>query len=388
MGLPIKYIAVLMYLLIALGGIVVDIIVPSLPSIKLAFATSEELTQWAFTAAVVGFGVGQIFAGFVVDSFGRKKPMVIGAILLALLLFVSISSPNIYVLIGIRLLQGLAVSFIAVGGRAVIKDLYQGAEYLKAMNWITISFALGITLSPFVGGYLESHLGWQSVFIALGLWVSGGAILMVLLFEETHPNGHPFKLSSIQTNLSEILGNATFNKIALICGIFYSILPAFNTVGPFLIQEKLGYSPIEYGNIALFLGGCWLAGNFFNRLIINLPLTIKTQISITASIIAIAIGLLYQWKVGLSLWAFILPIAVVIFSLGLLFANYLGIALAPFAHIAGIANALVFSGCWLATAAISFIASTLSSQSTIPLLLLYSALLLTVLGVKRFIKLP
>ncbi|USD61334.1 MFS transporter [Vibrio sp. SCSIO 43140] len=378
-----KFIAALLYMLIALGGVVVDIIVPSLPSIQSSFATSETNSQWVFSAAVLGFGLGQMLAGFIVDAYGRKRPMLLGGLLLSFAMFASVTAANIEFLIVFRLIEGLAVSFVAVGGRAAIKDIYQGADYLKAVNWITISFALGITLSPFVGGYIEQHFGWEMVFVFLGVWTLLGTMLMQLTFTETHIQHHPLKRESIKNSLQEILLNRSFQRVALTCGIFYSILPTFNTVAPFLIQNTMGYSPVFYGRIALLLGGCWLAGNVFNRMTFSVSLSRKTSISIILSIIAILMAILWQVFHGLSILALVLPVSIVIFSLGMLFPPFLGKALAPFDHIAGIANALVFSGCWLTTALVSFFASSLSSESALPLLALYVLLMLTIVLVNR-----
>ncbi|GAD79439.1 putative drug resistance transporter [Vibrio ezurae NBRC 102218] len=265
-----RNLAVLMYVLVSLGGIVVDIIVPSLPSIQVALASNEALTQWAFSAAILGFGIGQIVAGFVVDAFGRKIPMLMGCIVLIFALFLSAIAPNIDILIGLRLLQGLAVSFVAVGGRAAIKDLFDGEEYLRAVNWITISFALGLTLSPFIGGYIDAHFGWSMVFYALTVWVAIGAGLLLFMFTDTHRRTR-FSAHFVTRSFSEIVGNVTFRRVALICGILYSILPAFNTVAPFLIQTTLGHSPIFYGHIALLLGASWLVGNIANRFFFKVP---------------------------------------------------------------------------------------------------------------------
>ncbi|GAM62411.1 hypothetical protein JCM19232_5375 [Vibrio ishigakensis] len=375
--------AILMYLLISLGGIVVDIIVPSLPSIQRALLSNETATQWAFTMAMLGFGFGQIAAGFVVDAFGRKMPMLLGALCLTFSLLLSAVVPDIEALIALRLVQGLAVSLVAVGGRAVIKDLYDGEEYLKAVNWITISFALGITLSPFVGGYIEENFGWQMVFTGLTAWVSLGAVLLAFFFTETHTNHQPLNTETIKGNLSEIVLNRGFQRTAIICGVFYAILPAFNTVSPFIIQETLGYGPVFYGHIALVLGAAWLAGNMANRATFSIPAKSKTTLCLLVSLFALALGIGYQTIQGLSLYAFIAPVAVIIFSLGMLFPLYLGKALAPFHHIAGIANAIVFSGCWLCTALISFLASSLPLNSALPLMILYSALLLLVVRLTR-----
>ncbi len=102
------------------------------------------------------------------------------------------------------------------------------------------------------------------------------------------------------------------------------------------------------------------------------------------SLLSVGCGLLYQAIFGLNLLALVVPVALVIMALGVLFPLCLGQALAPFTHLAGIANALVFSACWLCTAVVSFLASGLSSISAIPLLLMYAILLTTVALIFRF----
>ena len=377
-----RFIPILMYFLVAFGGIVVDIVVPSLPSIQKAFSSTEVLTQWAFAAAMVGFGVGQFFAGFIVDAYGRKKPMLLGGLFLAVSLYATTIVPSIQLVILLRLVQGLAVSLVCVGGRAVIKDLFHGEQYLKTVNWITISFAMGITLSPFAGAYILELFSWKMVFQALASVVLIGWILLLVCYQETHTNFHPINMTSIKGNLSEMFADSRFLRSSIICGVFYSILPAFNTVSPFLVQSQLGYSPVFYGYIALFLAACWLLGNAMNIILFKVSAESKTRVSLYASFIATLISVIYLLLNGLSLYVFIAPVAVIIFSLGMLFPLYLGKALAPFNHIAGIANATVFSGSWIATAAISFIASSLPSSSAEPLLVMYLVLIVFVLLIR------
>ncbi|CAH0536931.1 MFS transporter [Vibrio marisflavi] len=377
-----RLVPVLMYFLIAFGGIVVDIIVPSLPSIQKAFASTEVLTQWAFTAAMIGFGVGQFFAGFIVDALGRKKPMLIGGALLVASLFLTTTVPSIQLVILLRVIQGLSVSLVCVGGRAVIKDIYHGEEYLKAVNWITISFAVGITMSPFVGAYIQDMFGWQMVFEAVGACVFIGTLLLSVTYKETHTNQQPIRYTTIKSNLAEMFSDSRFLRSAIICGVFYSILPAFNTVSPFLVQNQLGYSPVFYGYIALFLAACWLLGNSMNIILFRVSAATKTTVSLSASFIATLISAIYLWLNGLNLYVFVAPVAVIISSLGMLFPLYLGRALAPFNHIAGVANATVFSGSWIATAIISFAASSLPSTSAEPLLIMYLVLIVFVLAIK------
>ncbi|WP_095498259.1 MFS transporter [Paraferrimonas haliotis] len=378
-----RNLAILMYQMIALGGIVVDIIVPALPDIQRAMSTNPAHIQWAFAAAMFGFSLGQIVAGFIVDRFGRKTPMVIGAVSLSASLLLAAFTPSIDVLIAIRFIQGLAVSLVAVGGRATIRDIYQGQAYLKAVNWITISFAVGITFSPLIGGYIDNHFGWSAIFVSLALWVAIGSVLMIVFFKETLPVRQSLKWQQVQQTSKQVLLNKAFLTTALLCGIFYSVLPVFNTYSPFLVQKTLGYSAVAYGYLALLLGCSWLLGNVVNRFTLHIPIQRKVIASMTVSILALVIGIDYQVSNGLTLEAFVAPMAVLIFSLGMLFPLFLATGLAPFKHNAGVANAFLFALCWGTTAVFSAVVPLFPHNNPAALMLFFILLLIISIQLSR-----
>ncbi len=77
----------------------------------------------------------------------------------------------------------------------------------------------------------------------------------------------------------------------LMAGTFSSSLPAFNTIGPFLVQEVLHLSALDYGRIALLLGGSWFLGNLTSRLLFDLSKTKKTVGCFFASLVSVAVAI-------------------------------------------------------------------------------------------------
>lgn len=69
-----KFIAtVLAFAVIPMSGLATDIYLPSMPSMALELQQPETKIQLTLTLFLISYGVTQIFAGSVVDSFGRYR---------------------------------------------------------------------------------------------------------------------------------------------------------------------------------------------------------------------------------------------------------------------------------------------------------------------------
>ena len=57
--------------------------------------------------------------------------------------------------------------------------------------------------------------------------------------------------------------------LVVLMGIAYSLIIVFNTVGPFLIQTRLNYSPIFFGHLALVMGLIFLIATIICRYLLK-----------------------------------------------------------------------------------------------------------------------
>lgn len=313
-------IALIVYMVNPLGGMIIDMYVPALPDIKNFLHTTTNLTQWTFTIAILGFGLGQLISGSLSDIYGRRK-VILSGIAIQLVLFIAlIYARNIQLFILLRALQGLSIALICIPARAIIKDIYSGDQFMKAMNWVTTTFAMGMILSPFLGSLFTAYLGWHSVFWFLFVYVFVAGALIYFVVPETSSGKSNASISNIKKNYAELLGNKRFLIMMVMAGTFSSALPAFNTIGPFLIQDVMHLSALDYGRIALLLGASWFLGNFTSRLLFNLSKNVKTVLCFSASLISVLLVIGYlSYGGGLNLFVLVAPLVVVIFSAAILF---------------------------------------------------------------------
>ncbi|NEL80287.1 MAG: multidrug effflux MFS transporter, partial [Xanthomonas perforans] len=111
------------------------------------------------------------------DAWGRKR-----VILGGLVLFIAGSvgcalSQDLPTLLAFRALQGLSAGVGMIVGRAVIRDLFQGADAQRLMSQVSMIFGIAPAIAPIIGGWiLLSGAGWPLIFWFL---VAFGLVLLV-----------------------------------------------------------------------------------------------------------------------------------------------------------------------------------------------------------------
>ncbi|NEK65638.1 MAG: multidrug effflux MFS transporter, partial [Xanthomonas perforans] len=80
-------------------------------------------------------------------------------------------------LLAFRALQGLSAGVGMIVGRAVIRDLFQGADAQRLMSQVSMIFGIAPAIAPIIGGWiLLSGAGWPLIFWFL---VAFGLVLLV-----------------------------------------------------------------------------------------------------------------------------------------------------------------------------------------------------------------
>lgn len=173
---------------------------PSLPLIALHFHSSLKLTKDLISLFFLGFGVSQLFYGPLSERYGRKKVVLFGLMIFNVGALLAVFSHTITQLLLMRLMQGLGAGALMVSSRAIIRDVYNNVDYIKATSYLSMSFALGLGIIPLVGSYLQHYFNWQAIFLFLFLIGMGVAILIFYKLVETNehkqhdlPFGHYVK---------------------------------------------------------------------------------------------------------------------------------------------------------------------------------------------------
>lgn len=362
--------------LMPIVGMAVDLVAPSLPSIVTNLHVEPAMAKNVISIYLLGYAFGNLIIGLLTDALGRQKLLRIGLVGFILASMLPVIYPQIEILLLARLLQGLTIGSIAVVARAIFSDILSPEKLIKTGVLIGSMFGLGPVIGPLIGGYLQFYFGWQAcfVFFVISMLILGTIIFFVV--PETISSKHELSVNKIKNDLYEILTHKKFMALVIMMGAVYSLIIAFNTVGPFLIQTKFNYSPIFFGHIALLLGIVFLFSTFICRYLLRTETVENLFLIFINSFFVFAImSLVLEYILGNNIVLVIIASSLMFFICGFIFPMSMGKGLSLFRHIAGTATATMYFINILMTSITAFILSFISIQNAIALGFVYVVIL-------------
>lgn len=353
--------------IITLSGIGVDLYTPSMPAIAKEFQVHVALVKLTLSSYLIGFAVGQVTFGTLSDSFGRKKALLSGLLLFIIVSFIAPFTKNVYMLMLIRVLQGLGAASASVIAKAILSDSLSGKQLAIGSSYLTTVWACGPIIAPVIGGYFQYYFGWRANFYFYAIYTFLLFLTVTYLYQETNKNFLPLHLPTITRNFKEILSHRIFVGGVLSLGLGYSLIIIFNIAGPFLIQNTLGYSSIVFGHVALFVGSAYFVGTLINRILLyRLMLDTIIRIGLIIMTITSFVYLFIAYEITVNIMTITIPLFIIVLAVGLIFPNCMGKCLSLFPEKGGTASSVL--GCLfvLCTAITSSIISILKPGTLVP----------------------
>ncbi len=112
----------------AIGPFSIDAYLPSFREIGERFHAEPALVQQTLTAYFVPFAVMTLWHGVVSDAYGRRRVTLLLLAAFALASLGCLCAWSIESLLVFRALQGMSAGAGVVIGRAIVRDLHDGAE--------------------------------------------------------------------------------------------------------------------------------------------------------------------------------------------------------------------------------------------------------------------
>jgi DHA1 family bicyclomycin/chloramphenicol resistance-like MFS transporter len=264
--------ALVLGLLSAIGPFAIDMYLPALPSIGQSLGASIGAVQASLMAFFIALGLGQLIYGPVSDMLGRKPPLYFGLALFAIGSVGCALAPDIHTLVAMRFVQGLGACACTVVPRAVVRDLYTGADALRLMSTLMLVFSVSPILAPLAGSLLIEWQGWRSAFwfmLVIGLL---GLVLMATQMNETRPPAQRAGSSWRQAlgGYATLLRDRHFMGLVLIGAFGIASFFAYLANSSFVLIDHYGLTPRQYsivfaGNAASFIGMSQLTARLGRR---------------------------------------------------------------------------------------------------------------------------
>lgn len=328
--------------LTTLGPISMAIYTPAMPELVRAFGTTDAAIKLSLSLFFAGFALAQLVAGPLADALGRKKATLIFLTIYLAGSALATIAPSVEFILAARLVQGIGASVGVVVGRAIVRDLYTGADASRILNTIGIFLAVGPAMGPTLGGLTLAAFGWNAVFllmVAFGLMALG--FTLTLLKETIVPDLGRLRPRELARNYLEVACHARFLAASLVLSGTIGALYAQSTMLPFVLINEVGLTPTQFGLGMLMQSGAYLTGS------LTLKLVSRHISGLTASRVGIALcgtgAVIMALSVALVPPFFLSimgPVAICTFGLAFLSPHVVTTSMAPFPHIAGSASAL------------------------------------------------
>jgi DHA1 family bicyclomycin/chloramphenicol resistance-like MFS transporter len=306
-------IAVLLGGLTGLAPFALDTYLPAFPEIAASLGASRATVQQSLTSYLAPYAAMMLVHGPMSDRYGRRTWIMVGLLLFCTGSLGCALAQSIEALLGWRIVQGLSVGATTVVGRALVRDLFEGAGAQRMFAQVNLVFILAPAAAPIVGGYLLTTMGWRSIFWFLLFYpVALLAVCWRWLPETLPPEKRvALPLTRIAGNLLTLGRRPAFGGLVLMtaaafCGFFGYVLAA-----PAFVRDLLGLKPTEFGWLFLATACGTLLGSFWatRRAEAKAP---ATTISVGLSLAAAAAiaNLAYHAVLAPSVPWSVLPLAV------------------------------------------------------------------------------
>ncbi|MFE0427460.1 multidrug effflux MFS transporter, partial [Streptomyces sp. NPDC058953] len=332
-------------LLCVVGPLSTDMYLSAFPALADELGTDASGVQLTLTAFLVGMVVGHLVFGPLSDRYGRRRPLLAGAVGCAVSTALCALATGLPWLVVFRFAAGFCGAAGVVLSRAVVADVLTGARAARLTGLLVTLGGLAPVVAPPVGGALLGSFGWRGVF-----WVLAGVAAVVAVavhvgVPETLPPGRRITGSAtgFRRSARKVLRDRAHLGYSGAFAFGFAVLFCWIAGAPFLLRRVLG--PGALGMSAVFAAGAAVtaaAGLLSARLVGRvaperlLRTGLRLMLTGSAALLAVAAA-----AAGPTAALVLPPLAVICAGLGLVTPNAAALALARVPYAAGTASALL-----------------------------------------------
>ncbi|MCW5636153.1 MAG: multidrug effflux MFS transporter [Rubrivivax sp.] len=330
-------------LLLGLQPVATDVYLPALPLLTQALDAPMSAAQLTMSALILAFGMAQLVWGPVADRFGRRPVLLAGLVLYTLAGLGSALAPSIEVLLGWRVLQGVALASAVVCARAMVRDLYEPVTGARAMSLAMSGLAVIAISGPTIGGWVAGTFGWRGTLALVAAAGLAALAYVARRLPETVRRRNPAATQAgpLLRNWAAMLAHPVFRAWTLLVACTYGGLFTLLAASPFVYIEVLGLSSAAFGLTLAWGGGVYLVATFVGRRWIHrhgMGGTVARGAGFTLA--GGALALVAAWVPQGALWWLLAAQAAYAFGHGMHQPCGQAGAVGPFPQAAGAASAL------------------------------------------------
>ncbi len=244
----------------------VDMYLPAFARVAAQFHTNTAAISLSLSSYFIGFALGQVFYGPLLDRFGRKPPLTAGLILYIAASLGCIHPHDLNTLVALRFVQALGGCVAQVAAVAMVRDFFPPEQSARVFSLVFLVIGVSPLLAPSIGSLVMISLGWQWIFVLLALFAAAILTVVLLFLAEPHTPDrgislHPAQL--LRTYL-HVWKQPQFVTYGIAGAFSFSGLFSYVAGSPILFMDGYHVSAQTFGAIFAVLTGGFIAGSQLN----------------------------------------------------------------------------------------------------------------------------
>jgi MFS family permease len=231
-------------LLGTIGSVGMWAYVVALPAVQADFGVARADASLPYTLAMLGFGIGAVAIGGLVDRFGIVGPVIAGALMLGLAFIASGLAPNLMVFAIANLVIGIGSSATFAPLIADISHWFTRRRGIAVAICASGNYIGGAVWPPIVQGLIEVA-GWRHSQIAIGVVCLYTMMPLVLALRRRLPSHETEDVGAAAAGATASLGLSPHALFALLClaGVACCVAMSMPQVHIVAYCADLGYGP-------------------------------------------------------------------------------------------------------------------------------------------------
>jgi DHA1 family multidrug resistance protein-like MFS transporter len=280
-----------LYLAVFMSSMGLGILSPILPAYVDSFSSSSFILGVVFGVYSASRTLFMLPVGILSDRFGRRPFILFGLGLFTVVSPLYALAANVYQLMLVRFLQGIAAAMLLPVAMSAIGDLSPRGREGFVMGTFTSAFFAGLGFGPLIGGFISDRYSMAAAFYAMGAMSLAAFVFTVFALpsqpagidgentEEDTPDtlgDHKLKLAIMDRPMVSLLFFRFTRAVGI--GLVWVIMPLYavkslgisafqvgillsvNTFITTLLQSLSGHLADRFGHMKALSAGSALAG--------------------------------------------------------------------------------------------------------------------------------
>ena len=230
--------------LAGLPSVAIDMGLPGFPAIEATFPDAAGRAPLTLSFFFVGFAISPLICGPIADRFGRRPTLLAGLVAFAAAAAGAAAAGSFPVLLGVRIVQGLAAGACVVLPLAIVRDLFEGMAARHRMSQVTAVLGITPMVAPIFGAWVMGVDNWRAIYATQA--VAALILLAMIAFGigESLPIERRRSLNPVQlvNSYRMVLSNRPFRAFALTYALGFACMFSFIAGSPAVLMGSLGLS--------------------------------------------------------------------------------------------------------------------------------------------------